>query len=189
MKSVNKIIATNLNKLRKSAGWSLDKTALQTGVSKAMLGQIEREESSPTISILWKIATGFKVPFSLLLEKPSSKKYLLTLDAEGHWQSVGGLEVNPIFPYDPEIRCEFFSLKLYPGYQHISAPHGTGVVEHILVIEGILEILQNDAWVSIPAGQATRFAADTTHGYRNPMKKEVVFHNVIHYPDKGNKST
>lgn len=43
-------IANQLKNLRKSRGLSLDATAQLTGVSKAMLGQIERGESSPTIA-------------------------------------------------------------------------------------------------------------------------------------------
>jgi transcriptional regulator with XRE-family HTH domain len=57
-------IASHLKSLRKSRGLSLDKTAQLTGVSKAMLGQIERGESSPTIATLWKIATGLSASFS-----------------------------------------------------------------------------------------------------------------------------
>ena len=38
---------------RTARGWSLDKAAEETGVSKAMLGQIERGESSPTLATLW----------------------------------------------------------------------------------------------------------------------------------------
>jgi transcriptional regulator with XRE-family HTH domain len=48
--------------------WSLDVTSQKTGVSKAMLGQIERGESSPTIATLWKIASGFDVLFSSFVE-------------------------------------------------------------------------------------------------------------------------
>lgn len=36
-----------------------------SGVSKAMIGQIERGESSPTLSTIWKIANGLKVSFTL----------------------------------------------------------------------------------------------------------------------------
>jgi transcriptional regulator with XRE-family HTH domain len=32
-----------------------------------MLGQIERNESSPTVATLWKIATGLNVPFSAFI--------------------------------------------------------------------------------------------------------------------------
>ncbi|MEZ8384857.1 helix-turn-helix domain-containing protein, partial [Vibrio splendidus] len=47
-------VGVNLKRLRQEKGWSLDKTAKETGVSKAMLGQIERGESSPTVAKLWQ---------------------------------------------------------------------------------------------------------------------------------------
>ena len=48
MQDLARHISVTLQLLRKQRGWSLDKTAAATGVSKAMLGQIERGESSPT---------------------------------------------------------------------------------------------------------------------------------------------
>ena len=164
--------------------WSLDKTALKTGVSKAMLGQIERGESSPTISTLWKIAAGFRVPLSKLLEKSPSKKALsVQLGTTEHWNSsTGGLEINSIFPFDPDLGCEFFILKLPPAYQHVSPPHEAGVVEHIIVVEGTLDVLLDRAWTPIYAGRGIRFEADIEHGYRNSTSEVVSFHNTIHYP-------
>jgi transcriptional regulator with XRE-family HTH domain len=53
-------LAHTLRTLRAQRGWSLTQAAEYTGVSKAMLGQIERGESSPTVATLWKIATGFQ---------------------------------------------------------------------------------------------------------------------------------
>ena len=64
---VNVHLAKNLKYARAQKGWSLDTCAKNTGVSKAMLGQIEREESSPTISKLWQIASGFELPLSYFL--------------------------------------------------------------------------------------------------------------------------
>jgi len=63
MQDLARHISVTLQLLRKQRGWSLDKTAAATGVSKAMLGQIERGESSPTVATLWKIATGFETSF------------------------------------------------------------------------------------------------------------------------------
>lgn len=60
-------LSDTLKTLRQARGWSLTQAAEQTGVSKAMLGQIERQESSPTVATLWKIATGFNVPFSVFM--------------------------------------------------------------------------------------------------------------------------
>lgn len=60
-------VGQRLRDLRGEREWSLDRTAGVCGVSKAMLGQIERGESSPTITTLWKIASGFRVPGVVVL--------------------------------------------------------------------------------------------------------------------------
>ena len=64
---MDNVLGSNLRKLRTERGLSLDETSKLTGVSKAMLGQVERGESSPTVSTLWKIAAGLKVTFSSLM--------------------------------------------------------------------------------------------------------------------------
>ncbi len=35
-----------------------------------MIGQIERGESSPTITTIWKIANGLKISFTSLINNP-----------------------------------------------------------------------------------------------------------------------
>ncbi|MHC8521501.1 helix-turn-helix domain-containing protein [Rossellomorea sp. H39__3] len=65
-------IGDNIRKIRKERGLSLDQVADRTGVSKAMIGQIERDDSNPTVATLWKIANGLKVSFSSLLEAPAA---------------------------------------------------------------------------------------------------------------------
>ena len=62
MENLARFYSTTLKQLRQQRGWSLSRLAEATGVSKAMLGQIERNESSPTVATLWKIATGLNVP-------------------------------------------------------------------------------------------------------------------------------
>ena len=66
MQDIPPNVAEALKSLRTERGLSLSQTAELTGVSKAMLGQIELGKSSPTVATLWKIATGFNVAFSRL---------------------------------------------------------------------------------------------------------------------------
>ena len=61
-------IGDNLKRLRGRMGLSLSEVANMTGVSKTMLSQIERSESTPTISTIWKISNGLKVKFDTLLD-------------------------------------------------------------------------------------------------------------------------
>lgn len=45
MENLARFLSTTLKQLRQQRGWSLSRLAEATGVSKAMLGQIERNES------------------------------------------------------------------------------------------------------------------------------------------------
>ena len=73
-------VGQNLRRLRNGLGLSLDEASKLTGVSKAMLGQIERGESSPTISTLWKISSGLKVNFISLLDDNRNQLVLVKKD-------------------------------------------------------------------------------------------------------------
>ena len=66
---VNKIIAQNVKKLREKRKLTLDAASEITSVSRSMLAQIEKGDVNPTISVLWKIAGGYKVSFTSLLEQ------------------------------------------------------------------------------------------------------------------------
>jgi len=185
MINVNKRISSTLKKLRQDRGWSLDKTALETGVSKAMLGQIERGESSPTIATLWKIASGFHASFSSFLDNIpiASQKTLHRTDNIPHLHPTDeNVRITPLFPFDDQLHCEIFVIELLPSSVLISEPHQAGVIEHIIVIEGTLEIQLKGRWKSLAKGEGLRFSADQPHGYRNKTGKRAAFHNIIHYP-------
>ncbi len=175
-------IASVLKALRKERGWSLDKAAQETGVSKAMLGQIERAESSPTISTLWKIASGFTVPFSLFIADEQSD--YSTGQTKALHPSDDKIKVLPIFPYDEKLHCEIFLIELLPGCEHLSPPHQPNVVEHVLVAEGSMEVLLNHTWKPLTKGEGLRFCAHQAHGYRNLSKKNSTIYDIIHYPTR-----
>ncbi|WP_429059734.1 helix-turn-helix domain-containing protein [Aeromonas veronii] len=185
MQEMSQHLAARLKGLRSERGWSLDAAARETGVSKAMLGQIERGESSPTVATLWKIATGFRVSFSSFIEPtPAVQEEVLyrTADAIRQQPAGEGMQVAPLFPYENRFGFELLELTLLPGYQRESEPHEPGVTEHVIVISGMMEVLVEGEWRSLVQGEAVRFAADRPHGYRNLGIASAIFHNLIHYP-------
>ncbi|MDI3430961.1 XRE family transcriptional regulator [Aeromonas sp. V90_14] len=185
MQEMNQHLAQRLKGLRSELGWSLDVAARETGVSKAMLGQIERGESSPTVATLWKIATGFRVSFSSFIEPtPAEQGEVLyrTADVIRQQPAGEGMQVAPLFPYEGRFGFELFELTLLPGYQRESEPHEPGVTEHVIVISGLMEVLVEGEWRSLTQGEAVRFPADRPHGYRNLGVAPAIFHNLIHYP-------
>lgn len=176
-------VGARLKQLRQRNGWSLDKASQATEVSKAMLGQIERGESSPTVATLWKIATGFEVPLSSLIEDNTvdsdirhgdhKRRIDLGNDKTDAW--------TPLFPFDPKTGIEVFVIDLPAGHEHLSSPHQAGVTEYIMVLSGQLDIQLDNTWQTLKKGEALRFNAQQQHGYRNKGRGVCSFHNVIHY--------
>ncbi|WP_148864413.1 helix-turn-helix domain-containing protein [Marinobacter fonticola] len=178
-------LAQTLRQLRKQRGWSLDRASEATGVSKAMLGQIERGESSPTVATLWKIATGFSTAFSGLITPPPHASDLPRFARNSQTDvelPADRLQVRPLFPFDASFGFELMALTLPPETEHVSEPHETGVIEHVTVVDGPMEVLIDGRWRALATDEAVRFAADAPHGYRNRGNQAATFHNLIHYP-------
>lgn len=169
-------LSVTLKTLRQARGWSLTQTAEVTGVSKAMLGQIERNESSPTVATLWKIATGFNVPLSRFITPPTQTR------RPEYDPQQQAMVIRPLFPYDDQLHFDAFALRLAPGAVSESTPHGAGVIEHVVVIEGILTLTVGGVCHQIGAGEGRRFAGDQSHSYHNQQDGDVLFHSLIHYP-------
>lgn len=177
-------ISSTLGQLRRQNGWSLDVTSKNTGVSKAMLGQIERGESSPTISTLWKIASGFNVPFSsFIVEVNANQPEVIHQKPEQQKMHEQDDKINiaSVFPFDQALGFEAFMIELLPGCVHLSPPHQHGVIEHVIAVKGAVEIMVNDVWHFVHSFEGLRFEAHLPHGYRNLTDQPVLFHNMIHY--------
>ena len=66
-------VGVNVHKERRRQQLSLDALAAGSGVSKAMLSQIESGKVNPTVATMWKIAHALGVDFELLLKGEGGK--------------------------------------------------------------------------------------------------------------------
>ncbi|MET1413936.1 XRE family transcriptional regulator [Roseibium sp. HPY-6] len=177
-----KKIQIKLKAARQNAGLSLSQTAEMTGVSKAMLHQIERGDSSPTIATLWKLAKGFHLPLTAFIEDLVQPIETFTPAQSDLIRFPGSVGFQTIFPFDPVFGSETFVVTLEAGQTHTSNPHDAGVVEDVYVVTGEMEVLSEGRWKLCRCGDGIRFPADQPHGYRNLSGATAQFHNTLHYP-------
>ncbi len=170
-------ISARLKQLRGDMGLSLDKAATLTGVSKAMLGQIERQESSPTIATLWKIATGLNASFSSFITATAQSEF----DVNHGFIHDPNMQVKTLFPFDVNKGFEVFEITLTHFHEQRSTAHQSGVTEHIHCIGGRLTLWQGNECKTIKAGEQYLIDADQAHGYKDESG-ETQFINIIHYP-------
>ncbi len=178
------IVGVNLRRLRTRQGHSLERLAKISGVSRAMLGQIENGKSAPTISLLWKVATALGVPFATLMSSQQGvgASVLRRDDAKVLTSSEGRFSSRALFPFDLERRAEFYELRLAPHHAEDAEAHAPGTVENLVVTQGAVEIVVGrEPPRLLGEGDAILFQADVPHRYRNMRNVEAVMYLVMTY--------
>ncbi|MBB6670542.1 helix-turn-helix domain-containing protein [Cohnella nanjingensis] len=176
-------VARNLKRIRKSRNYSLDKLSELTGVSKTMLAQIERADSNPTITVLWKIASGLRISVSDLIEEERPAVTLVrAADTEAISAADGRYLSYPLFPYGDNSRFEIYRVVMLPGCVYEAEPHHEGVEEFVTVTRGTLRMKIGEAWYAAAVGEAIRFEADQPHAYLNESDEATELQSVILYP-------
>jgi len=181
---LNEILGPNLRRLRVKRGLSLERLARASGVSRAMLSQIELGQSAPTINVLWKVARAMNVAFSTLLaqaEKASSAVLLERARAKRLASDDGRFSSRALFPIDVEHKAEFYELRLAAGAVEHAEPHPPGTTENLVVAAGRLALEVGQEKLVLGEGDAVYFVADVLHSYANPGSSEAVMYLVMTY--------
>ncbi len=182
IENLNEVIAGNLKRLRKDKDLTLDEVAEITGVSKSMLGQIERGESIPSVATLWKISTGLRISFTLLMTEEKEEVEIIDNTAVTPLTNDSdAFQLYPVFPFEPGRNFEILHIEMQPGAESESLPHDTGTEEFILVYDGQLTLQVGEITYEIHKGQSIRYKADQKHAYKNHENQTVQLCMVIYY--------
>lgn len=163
--SITDRLAERLRAARKAKGLSLDAVAGISGVSRSMVSQIERGESSPTVATLWNLTQALGVDFAGLLDAKPVPGIDVTRAAEapvmtGHGT---GVKIRILSPAETVGDHEVYDLAFAAGGKLESASHSSGCSEHLTVIEGHLRVTSGDDSVEIGQGDTARYFADRQH--------------------------
>ncbi|RUM24067.1 XRE family transcriptional regulator [Rhizobium vallis] len=174
----------NLRRIRTRRGYSLDRLAKIAGVSRAMLGQIETGKSSPTLSILSKIALALGIPCAALIAERAENSIIAVPRARSKIlaSSEGRFRTRALFPFEGERKVEFYELRIAPHHTENADAHQHGTVENLVVAQGTVEIIAGKQTPHILGeGDALLFDADVPHVYRNMTGTEAILYLVTTY--------
>jgi transcriptional regulator with XRE-family HTH domain len=175
-------VADNLRERRRVSNLSLDELAKLSGVSRAALSQIETCKTNPSLSVLWKVAVGLKIPFAELIGERRESVSLLRRNEAQVLKSVDGkMESRPLARSGAGPGVEVYELRLAGHGAHESEPHADGTRELITVLQGSLKMSVGEETYLLAVGDSLVFPADQHHVYENPGGSEARYHNVIVY--------
>ena len=164
-------VGANLRRLRKLSGQSLETLARNSGVSRAMLGQIETGKSVPTVTLVWKVAKALGLPLSELLGTPSSTTHVFVPAAKVRTivSSEGRFLQQPLVAPDFPLPYQFSLIELAPEHSEAVPTQVLGARATLHVVAGTFTIApERGATVTLHAGDYLLFQAAALHTFSNP---------------------
>lgn len=179
---INDSVSKNIRNMREKKKLTLDMAAKVTGVSRSMLAQIEKGDVNPTLSVLWKIANGFKVSFSSLIEPIDQQTSVLKAEETAPIVEDGGRFLNyPCFAFDERTLFETYRIRILPQGSLTAEAHLAGTEEFLTVFSGVLAVSTGEEHFVLQAGDSIRFRSDQSHSYQNPGETETELSMIIYY--------
>lgn len=180
------VIGAHVHQRRKQLGLSLTALAHRSQVSRAMLSQIERGRSTPTIGVLWKIAHALEAPIATLLHEAREDSVCL-LPAHStrlYGSQDGRFRARALFPAQRSRPVEFYELRIQSCGEQAAELHSPGTLKNLVVGYGEVEIVVAGKPYALATGDAIQFQADVDHAYRNIGPMEAVMYLVMTYTQR-----
>lgn len=174
------VVGQRVKALREAMQLSLRDLAERSGVSAPMLSQVERGETSPTLSVAARIARGLDLSLSQLLRLDETQHVVIvTKEQRRQGPAAEGHSYEMITPPLPGQRVALSEHTLEPGASTggdgDSSIHEPGSRETLLVESGSLDLLIDEERRTLDKGDSVTFDADLPHHFENPGSEPTTF--------------
>jgi transcriptional regulator with XRE-family HTH domain len=179
------VIGARVKALREASGLSLRELAARSGVSAPMLSQVERGETSPTLTVAARIAAGLELRLSQLLRLDEGGA--VTVVRASQRRSGGnprrGHRIEVLTAPVPGQRAELSRHTLAPagvtGAADDPPMHEPGSRETALVERGSVVLVCDGQRHELGEGDCVTFDADLPHHFENPTDAAAAFIAVV----------
>jgi XRE family transcriptional regulator, regulator of sulfur utilization len=178
------LLGARVRALREAMDLSLRDLAERSGVSAPMLSQVERGETSPTLNIATRIASGLDLRLSQLLRLDEDGAVtIVRRDERRKGPGVRGHRYEILSSPLPGQRAELSRHMLAPGAS-TGGPgdppvHEPGSRETALVESGSVVLAYDAQRYELDAGDCVTFDADLPHHFENPGSEDAVVLAIV----------
>lgn len=159
-----------IQRLRKAYNLSLGELSEQSGVAKSIISQIEKNETNPTLSTIWRLSRALGTSVDEVLKSEQAPEFLEKsgISAIPVLTSQDGLCRLAIIGWLKTVEwIQWYDFVAQPGGVLESEPHQKGSVENLSVLKGTLEVKVGNVIQTAREGETLRYRGDFDHRIRN----------------------
>lgn len=163
-------LGKTIQRLRKAYNLSLGELSEQSGVAKSIISQIEKNETNPTLSTIWRLSQALDTSIDEVLKSEDAPNFVQQVGPSGTpvLTSEDGLCSLTIIGWLGTVDwVQWYDLRAAPGGLLESEPHQKGSVENLSVLAGVLEVTVNGEARRAAAGETLRYRGDLPHAIKN----------------------
>ena len=169
-------LGKTIQRLRKAYNMSLGDLSEQSGVAKSIISQIERNETNPTLSTVYRLSRALDTTIDEVLRTEGQQVFLEHQLKSGVpiLESQDGLcRLAIAGPLNLVDQVQWYDFRAKPHGVLESDPHPLGTVEHLYLLAGEIEVTSGDGTARAKAGEALRFRGDLPHKIVNTGSGEA----------------
>jgi XRE family transcriptional regulator, regulator of sulfur utilization len=166
-------IGSRLGDLRKRKQMTLDQLSSESGVSKSILSQIERNISNPTVSTMMRIADALEETLSgffMNIDEGKSSPIETSKETPNISSKDGLCELSILGAGETVSWLQWYVLTMKPKGKLPSKSHGSNTFENITVISGEVVVHLKKQSETLKAGDTFRFPTNQEHTLMNKSK-------------------
>jgi len=170
-------VGKTIQRLRQAYNLSLGDLAEQSGVSKSIISQIERNESNPTLATIWRLSNALETSIENVLQNKdlSITCEKLSNNATPVIKSEDGLcELRVLSPIQTVEWVQWYTFLAKPDGVLESDGHQIGSTEHLTITKGEVTVTAQNKSFLLKEGETLRYPADSIHIIKNTGSTEAV---------------
>jgi transcriptional regulator with XRE-family HTH domain len=155
-------LPARIRRLRRERGWTLERLASETELSKAYLGRVESGERQPSLAALLALGRAFGLSVAELVGESEAAGEVVVRAESTREQRGNGLRYQPLSPQAGRGALEAMRV-VVPADRSQGQMYEHAGEEWLYVLSGRLRLALGDTETELGPGDAAQFDARISH--------------------------
>lgn len=164
---ISNLVGNRIRELRAKLSMTQQQLADMARIPRATLATIEKDDTNPSLSSVYRISLALETTIDDLLESQHNRIETIRSSDMSFTQSGDGLYCAKTISPNTNPAFSQLIFDLEPGATYSGKPHPPGSEEFLHILAGEVQIEVAGEKVRLKTGDSAHFRGNITHSYTN----------------------